>query len=332
MAGQGQSTKAIAAAFVANAAIAIAKFVGFLVTGSSALLAESVHSVADSGNQGLLFLGGRRSQRAPTALHPFGYGRVRYFWSFVVAVVLFTLGGLFSMYEAFRKITDPHEITSPLVAFGILGFAAAFEGFALRTAMKHARPHLRGRGYVRFIKTSRSPELPVLLLEDSGALLGLLFAASGIALSLLTGNPVFDGLGTLAIGLLLLVLATVLAIEMQSLLIGESAAPEVLERIESELLSSRDVHRVNRVVTQHIGPEDLLVTAELVFDPDLSAEEVARAIDDGEARVRSAVPIARLIFLEPDLGPGAGDGSKAHPDEARVARDASVPTDRASSE
>lgn len=304
MAGQ-ESTKAIAAAFAANTGIAIAKFVGFLVTGSSALLAESVHSVADAGNQGLLFLGGRRARRAPTALHPFGYGRVRYFWSFVVAVVLFSLGGLFSVYEAFHKITDPHEITSPGVAFAILGVALVFEAFALRTAVRHARPELQGRSWMRYIRTSRSPELPVLLLEDSGALIGLTFAAIGIGLALITGNPVFDGLGTLAIGILLLGIAIVLALEMKSLLIGESAAPEVIERIAVELAGSPKVRRVLHIVTQHIGPDDLLVAATLEFDPELSVTEVARVIDECEARVRAAVPIARLIYLEPDLPPEA---------------------------
>ncbi len=302
MAGQ-ESTKAIAAAFAANSGIAVAKFVGFLVTGSSALLAESVHSVADAGNQGLLFLGGRRAQRAPTALHPFGYGRVRYFWAFVVSVVLFSLGGLFSLYEAFHKITDPHEITSPGIAFGILGVAFVFEAFALRTAVSHARPELRGRGWIRYIRTSRSPELPVLLLEDSGALLGLVFAASGIGLALLTGNPIFDGVGTLAIGVLLLGIAIVLALEMKSLLIGESAAPETIEQIEAELERSPKVRRVLQIATQHIGPDDVLVVARLEFDPELSAVEVARVIDESEERVRAAVPSARLIYLEPDLGP-----------------------------
>lgn len=299
MAGQ-ESTKAIAAAFAANSGIAAAKFVGFLLTGSSALLAESVHSVADAGNQGLLFLGGRRARRAPTALHPFGYGRVRYFWAFVVSVVLFSLGGLYSLYEAFHKISDPHEVTSPGIAFGILGVAFVFEVFALRSAVRHARPELRGRGWIHYIRTSRSPELPVLLLEDSGALLGLVFAACGIGLALVTGNPVFDGLGTLAIGILLLGIAIVLALEMKSLLIGESASPETIGLIEAELERSPKVRRVLEIVTQHIGPDDVLVAATVEFDRTLSADEVARVIDEIEARIREAVPLVRLIYLEPD--------------------------------
>ncbi len=305
------------AALLANAGIALAKFIGFLVTGSSSLLAESIHSVADASNQGLLFLGGRRSRRDPTPLHPFGYGRSRYFWSFVVAVVLFSLGGLFSIYEGYHKISDPHEISSPGVAFAIFGAALVFEAFALRTAMRHAQPERRGRSWWSYIRNSRSPELPVLLLEDSGALLGLVFATVGVALALVTGNPVFDGLGTLAIGVLLVSIAIVLAIEMKSLLIGEAASPETIRRIESELGQSPGVARILHMMTQHLGPDDLLVAAKLEFDPSLSVAELAVAINGCEARVRAAVPIARLIYLEPDLSAAADrvadSGAPPHP-------------------
>jgi cation diffusion facilitator family transporter len=299
--GHGESTGAIAAAFLANLGIAIAKFVGFLITGSSSLLAESIHSVADASNQGLLVLGGRRARRAPTALHPFGYGRSRYFWAFVVAVVLFSLGGLFSLYEGYHKITEPEEITSPAVAFVIFGVAIVFEAFALRTAMRHATPERRGRSWVNYIRTSRSPELPVLLLEDSGALIGLFFATAGVALAIITGNPLFDGLGTLAIGALLVTIAIVLAIEMKSLLIGEAATQETIERIEAELGQTPGVRRVMHVLTQHLGPEELLVAAKLEFETSLTMGELAGAINACEARVRSAVPIAKYIYLEPDL-------------------------------
>lgn len=306
MGGEGNgadhgSTQAIAAAFLANMGIAVAKFVGFLITGSSALLAESIHSVADAGNQGLLVLGGRRARREPTPLHPLGYGRARYFWAFVVAVVLFSLGGLFSLYEGYHKVVDPHEITSPAVAFGIFGVAIVFEAFALRTAVRHAQPERRGSSWVEYVRASRSPELPVLLLEDSGALIGLLFATSGVALAVITGNPVFDGLGTLAIGVLLVGIAIVLAIEMKSLLIGEAASPEVSERIETELRQSSGVRRVIHMLTQHLGPDELLVAAKVHFNPSLSVADLAEAIDACEARIRSAVPIATVIYLEPDL-------------------------------
>jgi cation diffusion facilitator family transporter len=295
------STGAIAAAFVANMGIAIAKFAGFVITGSSALLAESIHSLADSSNQALLFLGGRRASRPPTPLHPFGYGRARYFWSFVVALVLFSLGGLFSIYEGYQKLIHPHEITSPLVAFGILAVAIVFECFALATAVRHAKPERRERGWIEFIRSSRSPELPVLLMEDTAALLGLIFATAGIALALVTGNPLFDACGTLAIGVLLVAVAIVLAIEMKSLLMGEAAAPDVIERIETQIQQGDDVRKVIHLITQHLGPEEVLVAAKVEFDSSLSMEALARAINACEERVRSSVPIARVIYVEPDL-------------------------------
>lgn len=302
--GEHGSSGAILAAFLANMGIALAKFVGFLITSSSSLLAESIHSVADASNQGLLVLGGRRARRDPTELHPFGFGRVRYFWAFVVAVVLFALGGVFSAYEGYHKIADPHEITSPEVALGILGLAIVFEAFALRTAVRHARP-LRGRrSWVRYIRESRSPDLPVLLLEDSGALLGLIFATSGIVLSLVTGNPIFDGIGTLAIGVLLIGIAAVLAVEMKSLLIGEAAPPDTQRVIETELAQGTGVRRAIHVLTQHLGPDELLVAAKVEFDPSLTTGELVEAIDGCERRVRAAVSVERIrVYVEPDFGP-----------------------------
>jgi cation diffusion facilitator family transporter len=301
VAGPNESTGAILAAFLANAGIAVAKFVGFLITGSSSLLAESIHSVADSGNQGLLFLGGRRAQRPPSPLHPFGYGRSRYFYAFVVAVVLFTVGGLFAIYEGWHKVSDPHDVTSPVVAFAILGVAIALETYALRTAMKNSRPFKGRKGWIEYIRTSRSPELPVLLLEDSAALLGLVFATAGIALALLTGNPVWDGVGTLAIGVLLVLVAIVLALEMHSLLIGEAADAPTLAKIESALTGGPEVRRLIHILTQHLGPEELLVAAKLEFDPALGVPELVAAIDRAERRVRTAVPIATLLYVEPDV-------------------------------
>ena len=306
MAGDAEhsSSGAILAAFLANMGIAAAKFVGFLITGSSALLAESIHSVADASNQGLLVLGGRRARRAPTELHQFGYGRVRYFWAFVVAVVLFSLGGLFSIYEGYHKIADPHAITSPAVALGILGLALLFEAFALRTAVRHALPQRGRRTWTRYIRESRSPELPVLLLEDSGALLGLVFAMAGVALSLVTGNPLFDGIGTLGIGVLLVGIAAVLAVEMKSLLVGEAATPDTQRAIEAELAHGPGVRRVIHVLTQHLGPDELLVAAKVEFDPALTTAELVEAIDSCEERVRSAVSAERVrLYVEPDIGP-----------------------------
>ena len=301
MAGGEESTRAIAAAFLANMGIAAAKFVGFTLTGSSAMLAESIHSVADSSNQGLLFLGGRRARRPPTPLHPFGFGRVRYFWAFVVAIVLFSVGGLFSLYEGFHKIREPEDLESPGIALAILGVAIVLEAFALRTAVGHARPHRGTRSWVRYIRESRSPELPVLLVEDLAALIGLVFAVLGVSLSVVTDDPVWDAIGTLGIGAVLILVAIVVATEMKSSLIGESATPETIERIEAEITVSPDVRRVIHMLTQHIGPDELLVAAKVDFDPRLSMEELAAAIDATEARIRAAVPIARVVYLEPDL-------------------------------
>jgi cation diffusion facilitator family transporter len=303
-AGHGhESGGAILAAFLANMGIAATKFVGFVITGSSSLLAESIHSVADSSNQGLLFLGGRQASRAPTELHQFGYGRVRYFWAFVVAVVLFSLGGLFAAYEGYHKIADPHDIDSPAVAVGILALALVLEAFALRTAVRHATPERGRRSWSRYIRESRSPELPVLLLEDSGALLGLAFALVGVLLTLLTGDPVFDGIGTLSIGVLLICIAVVLAVEMRSLLIGESASPELQRKIEAEFERGDGVRRVIHILTQHIGPEELLVAAKVEFDPGLTTVQLVDAINACEERVRATAGVGTArIYVEPDIG------------------------------
>src|SRR4051794_5079714 len=305
--GEHESGGAILAAFLSNMGIAVCKLIGFAITGSSALLAESIHSVADSSNQALLFLGGRQAARAPDELHQFGHGRVRYFWAFVVSVVLFSLGGLFAVYEGYHKISDPHELDSPAVAIGILVVAMVLEGFALRTAVGHARPSRGARSWRRFIRESRSPELPVLLLEDSGALIGLAFALAGVLLTLVTGNPVFDGIGTLSIGLLLIVIAAVLAGEMRSLLIGESASPELQRAIEAELAQGPGVRRVIHVLTQHTGPEELLVAAKVEFDQGLTMTELVDAINACEQRVRGIAGLGPArIYVEPDVGAREG--------------------------
>ena len=299
--GHGESTGAILAAFLANMGIATTKFVGFVITGSSSLLAEAIHSVADSSNQGLLFWGGKAAQKAPTALHPFGYGRNRYFWSFMVAAVLFSVGGVFSLYEGVHKVQHPEALDSPIVAIVILVLALGFESFAFRTAISHARPHRGDRTWVSYVRTSRSPELPVLLLEDGAALIGLTCALVGVGLAEITGDAVWDGIGTLGIGALLVVVAVVLATEMKSLLLGESATPEDLEKIEAELAASESVTSVIHVLTQHIGPDELLVAVKVEFDRSLTIEGLAAAIDAAEARIRAAVPIATRIYIEPDL-------------------------------
>jgi cation diffusion facilitator family transporter len=302
MAGQ-ESGGAIAAAFAANMGIAATKFVGFILTGSSSLLAEAIHSVADSSNQGLLFLGGRQATRGPDELHQFGHGRVRYFWAFVVAVVLFSLGGLFAVYEGYHKIKEPHELDSPAIAIGILLVAFVLESFALRTAVRHATPMRGNRTWREYVTQSRSPELPVLLLEDSGALIGLVCALLGVLLAVITGEPVFDGIGTLAIGIVLLGIAIVLAREMRSLLIGESAAPELERQIDAEFERAPEVRRVIHTLTQHIGPDELLIAAKLEFEPDLNTRQIVDAINAAEVRVRAIPGIGTArIYVEPDIG------------------------------
>lgn len=295
------STRAILAALLANAGIAVAKFVGYLITGSSSMLAEAVHSVADTSNQALLLFGQRQARREADSLHPFGYGRSRYFYSFVVALVLFSLGSVFALYEGYHKIAHPAELTSPMVAVAILVVAILLESYSFRTAMVESRP-LKGNGsWWRFIRTSRNPELPVVLLEDTGALIGLVLALAGVGLTVLTGNPVWDGIGTAAIGLLLGVIAVILMIEMHSLLIGEGATSVEDKAIRAALEQTEHVDRLIHIRTQYLGPEELLVAAKIALAPSTDLATVAATIDAAEAAVRAAVPAARVIYLEPDL-------------------------------
>jgi cation diffusion facilitator family transporter len=300
--GHGGGTTAILAALAANVGIAIAKFIAFLVTGASSMLAEAIHSVADSGNQVLLLVGGKRAKRAATPEHPFGFGRDRYIYSFIVAIVLFSVGGLFAIYEGVHKLQHPEELNSPAWAIGVLVVAIGLEGFSLRTAMKETNEVRKpGESYWAFIRHARAPELPVVLLEDTAALAGLVFALLGVGLSTVTGNGVFDGLGTVAIGLLLVAVAAILAVETKSLLLGEAATPEDLRRIVAALTAGDAVESVIHMRTQHLGPEELLVAAKIAVRHDDTAAAVAQAIDEAEARVRAAVPIARVIYLEPDI-------------------------------
>jgi cation diffusion facilitator family transporter len=295
------STRAIVAALLANAGIAVAKFVGFFVTGSSSMLAEAVHSVADTSNQGLLLFGQRQARREADALHPFGYGRSRYFYSFVVALVLFTLGSVFALYEGYHKITHPAHLTSPMVAVGILVVAILLESYSFRTAMVESRPLKGNSSWWRFIRTSRNPELPVVLLEDTGALIGLVLALAGVGLTVLTGDPVWDGIGTAAIGVLLGVIAVILMVEMHSLLIGEGATAAEEQAIRAALEGTEHVDRLIHIRTQYLGPEELLVAAKIALAASTDLTTVASTIDAAEARVRAAVPAARVIYLEPDL-------------------------------
>jgi len=301
-------TKAVVAALIANTGIAITKFVAFFLTGFSSMLAEGIHSVADAGNQGLLLLGGKKAKREATEEHPFGYGRERYIYAFIVAIVLFSVGGLFALYEAYHKY---HEISTgdaeivgdwrryaPVV---VLVFAIVLESLSFRTAIIETNK-VRGKAsFPQFVRRAKSPELPVILLEDLAALLGLVFALFGVGLSLITGNQYFDVVGTALIGVLLVVVAVVLAVETKSLLLGESAAPEARQRIRSALESTPGIERVIHMKTLHLGPEELLVAVKAGVAGDATAADVAASIDAAEKAVRVAEPTARVIYLEPDI-------------------------------
>ena len=303
----GGGTKAVVAALLANLGIAAMKLVAFAITRSSSMLAEGVHSIADSTNQALLLLGGKRSRRAATEKHPFGYGRERFFWSFVVALLLFSVGSLFALYEGWHKLHEHTPLERPIVAVGVLVGAIVLETLSFRTAIRESNL-LRGESsWVQFVRHAKIPELPVVLLEDLAALIGLVLALAGVGLAVLTDDPVWDACGSLAIGVLLGVVAVVLAVEMKSLLIGEGAGADVDAQIAAALLDGPELERVIHLRTTHLGPEELLVGAKVAVRGATSAAELARGIDAAEARVRRAVPIARVIYLEPDLDRAGGD-------------------------
>jgi cation diffusion facilitator family transporter len=301
--------RAVIAALAVNLGIAITKFIAFLVTGSSSLLAESIHSVADTGNELLLLIGSGRSRRARTELHPFGFGRERYFYAFVVAVLLFTVGGVFSIYEGVHKILSPEPIREPAVAFVVLAVCAVLESFSLRTAIREANVDRRPRQSWRsFVHATKSPELPVVLLEDLAALVGLGFAFLGVLLSVLTHSGVWDGAGSVAVGVLLVCAAFIVGYETKSLLIGEAASAEVSSAIVTALEDGPEGFRVIHLRTSHVGPESLLVAAKVAVPASLPAADLVARIDAAERRVRSAVPIAETIYLEPDIyAPGRED-------------------------
>jgi len=293
--------RAVFAALGANLGIALAKFIAFAFTGSASMLAEAVHSVADTGNEVLLLVGRGRSLRPPSDEHPFGFGRERYFYGFVVSVMLFTVGAAFSVYDGIHKILNPEQIRAPQVAIIILVLSAVLEAFSLRTGVAEANKVRGDRNWGTFIRRTKAPELPVVLLEDLAALIGLGFAFAGVTLAWLTGHGQWDGAGSLAIGLLLATAAAILAVEMKSLLIGEAASAEVQRMIVAALENGPEVDRVIHMRTVHISPDSILVAAKIAVRPADTAAQVAAGIDAAEKRVREAVPIARTIYLEPDI-------------------------------
>jgi cation diffusion facilitator family transporter len=295
-------TKAIIAALSANLGIAVTKFVAFGLTGSSSMLAEGIHSVADSGNQLLLLVGGKQSRKKATPEHPFGYGRERYIYAFIVSIVLFSVGGLFALYEGYHKIRHPEAIHEwQWVPIVVLVIAIGLEGYSFMTAIRESNRTRGKTSWVNYVRRAKAPELPVVLLEDSGALVGLVLALFGVVLTLITGNGVWDGIGTGAIGLLLVAIAVVLAIETKSLLIGEGANPEDIRKIEKAVLAGESIERIIHMKTLHLGPEELLVAVKIAVPRTERAEDLARHIDETEVRIREAVPIARVIYIEPDI-------------------------------
>ena len=293
--------KAIIAALLANLGIAIAKFVAFAFTGSSSMLSEAIHSLADSGNQILLLIGNKRAKKRADDHHNFGYGRRRYVYGFVVAIVLFLVGGLFSLYEGWHKWQDPEALSDWWIAVVVLLVAIVLESFSLRTAIREANRSRGKRSLAKFVRDARQPELPVILLEDIGALVGLLFALLGVGLAVITGNGRFDALGAMSVGTLLVVIAIFLAMEMTAMLVGESALPEEVSAIRTALERSEGVTRVIHLRTLHVGPDELMVAAKIGVAHCDTGLEIAKDIDDAEAAIRAAVPTAAYIFLEPDI-------------------------------
>jgi cation diffusion facilitator family transporter len=294
-------TRAIVAAFAANLGIALTKFIAWAFSGSSSMLAEGVHSVADSGNQLLLLLGGRQAKKKADKEHPFGYGRERYVYAFVVSIILFSVGGVFSLYEGVEKLTHPHPLDNWWLPLLVLFIAIGLESFSLRTAVRESNPLRKGMSWPQFIRRAKAPELPVVLLEDVAALIGLVFALIGVGLTIITGNGVWDGVGTVLIGLLLVSVAIVLGIETKSLLVGEGASDADVDAIQQAILAGDEVERIIHMRTLYLGPDELLVGAKLAVAGDLSMLEVSAAIDTIERRIREAVPVARVIYIEPDV-------------------------------
>ena len=306
------------AAFFGNTAVAVTKFIAFLLTRSSSMLAESIHSVADAGNQALLLLGARQARKVADDEHQFGYGRERYFWSFVVALVLFVLGSAFATYHGIEKILHPHPIDNVGVALVVLAIGLVIESYAFRTAIREARPRKGDLSWWQYIRRERMPELPVVLLEDLGAQAGLTIAFVCILIAEFFDAPVWDGIGSLAIGILLGVIAIILIIEMRSLLIGEGARPQDMVKIRSAVVSVPHVRELVHLRTQHLGPDELLVGAKIVFDTELSVPELAGAIDAVEAAIRADVPHARPMYIEPDLLRRMNHQTKSQTNQADV--------------
>jgi cation diffusion facilitator family transporter len=295
------STKAILAALGANTGIAITKFIAAAISGSASMFAEGIHSVADTGNQVLLLLGGQRAKRKATPTHPFGYGRSRYIYAFMVSIVLFSVGGMFSVLEGFEKLSHPHELKEAWLPLTVLTIAIILESFSLRTALKAAKEERGRTSLYNFIRHAKSPELPVVILEDIAALVGLILAFGGVGLAVLTGDPIWDAIGTLAIGVLLILVAIILGIETSSLLVGEGATEKDNSKIADAIRKTKGIQDIIHMKTLYLGPDELMVGAKIAVKATATAADISTAIDEAEVNIRKAVPTARVIYLEPDV-------------------------------
>ena len=295
------SARAIIAALGANIGIAVTKFIAAGVSGSASMLAEGIHSVADSGNQVLLLIGGKRARREATKTHPFGYGRSRYIYAFMVSIVLFSIGGMFSINEGISKLHETHELDNAWLPLIVLGVSIGLESFSLYTALKAAKEERGRTSLAKYIRHAKSPELPVVLLEDMAALTGLVLAFLGVGLTVITHNAIWDAIGTLAIGVLLVLVAVILGIETSSLLVGEGASEKDADKIKDAIVATPGVDSLIHIKTLYLGPEELMVAAKFAVGKKATAQDIAKAIDDAEVAIRKAVPTARVIYLEPDI-------------------------------
>jgi cation diffusion facilitator family transporter len=298
MSGSASSLRAVLYALGANFGIFIAKSVAAVITGSSSMLAEAIHSLADCGNQGLLLLGMRQAQRPPSPEHPLGYGNVVYFWAFLVSVLLFTVGGLFSIYEGAHKLSAPEPLAWPGLAIAVLVVAIVLECFSLLGCIREIRKVARGRSLWRFFRESRHTELIVVLGEDIAALLGLVFALTAVVLVMVTGNPVFDAAGSIAVGVLLIVVAVLLAVEIKALITGQSADPGLVADVSAFLAGRAEVAEVLSLLTLQMG-EGVMVAVKARMDA-ADSGVLVEAINRVEADLRRAFPEVRWMFFEPD--------------------------------
>ncbi|HEX2936741.1 MAG TPA: cation diffusion facilitator family transporter [Bacteroidales bacterium] len=300
MSHQDASVKSILFALLANFGIAVTKTVAAIITGSGAMLAESIHSFADCGNQGLLFLGLRAAKKKPNASHPLGFGMEIYFWSFMVALILFSMGGLFSVYEGIHKLSTHEGLKSPIIAIVVLAVSMVLEGFSLYGCLVQVKKIRQGEPLLKWIKNSRQSELIVVLGEDSAALLGLTFAIVSVLLAIITGNPVYDAIGSIGIGVLLVVISIFLAVKIKSLLIGQSADEKTNKEIHAFLESRPEIQKILNIITIQLGME-IMVAVKAKMAEASTIHQLIDNINTCEKDLRIKFPSVKWVFFEPDV-------------------------------